>query len=64
MSVSRNQDDAVLTGQVPVWPECKRHREVSHDGDGAEEWRWCHYCGWNRVLGVRMTRPNGGWGTP
>lgn len=45
--------DDVLTGQVPIWTECHKHDEVSHDREGAPSWRWCNTCGWNRVLGFQ-----------
>lgn len=59
-------DTPVLTGQVqanPPWPACGSHKEVAHDIEGHEEHRYCNRCGWNRVLGVRIGSPSGGWGT-
>lgn len=56
-----------LTGQVkaePPWAPCPSHREVAHDAQGHEEYRYCNRCGWNRVLLRQIGRPSGGWGTP
>lgn len=57
--------DAVMTGQVPVYPDCREHREVNHN-DGAPP--WCNRCGWHRgadgTPAKRYNSPNGGWGTP
>lgn len=39
------EPDAVLTGQVPVYPACAEHAEVNHN-DGAPP--WCSACGWHR----------------
>lgn len=57
--------DEVLTGQVPVYPPCREHREVQHR-DGKPP--WCHQCGWHRgrpaTPAKKLGTPNGGFGTP
>lgn len=54
--------DEVLTGQVPVYPACRAHREVAHSDEGD---RWCNQCGWTRGgadgPARRIGRPNGGF---
>lgn len=38
-------EDTVITGQVPVFPACRDHKEIQHR-DGQPP--WCRHCGWNR----------------
>lgn len=54
--------DDILSGQVPVYPSCRSHREVAHSAEGDH---WCNQCGWYRGGAEgparKVGRPNGGF---
>lgn len=56
--ITGDNQQEILTGQVPVSPACRMHRSTAHSADGTL--RYCNRCGKNDE-GVQFAKPNGGW---